>query len=143
MFPFLWVPELPPASATRFSLLTTATGLLIWGAFSDERTCLSFTIADGPSQGSHSRVRVPRDSFETPPNLEGEAPIFISSRNMVARLYPQALGSFFVASYDSQGYGGGIRSRLRAGATTTERARLPLSCVISLPTKYRVHRAVP
>jgi hypothetical protein len=30
----------------------------------------------------------------------------------VARLYLQALGSLFVASYDSQGYGGGIRPRL-------------------------------
>jgi hypothetical protein len=27
----------------------------------------------------------------------------------VAQLYPQALGSLFVTSYDSQGYGGGIR----------------------------------
>jgi hypothetical protein len=27
----------------------------------------------------------------------------------------QALGSFFVASYDSQGYGGGIRPRLHTG----------------------------
>jgi hypothetical protein len=26
----------------------------------------------------------------------------------VAQLYPQALGSLYVASYDSQGYGGGI-----------------------------------
>jgi hypothetical protein len=32
----------------------------------------------------------------------------------VAQLYPQAL-SFFVASYDSQRYGGGIRTRLHAG----------------------------
>jgi hypothetical protein len=29
----------------------------------------------------------------------------------VAQLYPRALGSLFVASYDSQGYGGGIRPR--------------------------------
>jgi hypothetical protein len=33
----------------------------------------------------------------------------------VARLYPQALGSLFVASYDSQGYGGGILPRLNMG----------------------------
>jgi hypothetical protein len=40
---------------------------------------------------------------------------------MVAQLYPQALGSLFVASYDSQGYGGGIRPRLHAreGAITS------------------------
>jgi hypothetical protein len=31
----------------------------------------------------------------------------------MARLYPQALGCLFVASYDSQGYGGGIRPSLR------------------------------
>jgi hypothetical protein len=30
-------------------------------------------------------------------------------------LYPQALGFIFVVSYDSQGYGGGIRPRLHAG----------------------------
>jgi hypothetical protein len=39
---------------------------------------------------------------------------FISLRNRVAQLYPQALGSLFVVSYDSQGYGGGSRTRLRA-----------------------------
>jgi hypothetical protein len=33
----------------------------------------------------------------------------------VAQLYPQALSPLFVASYDSQGYGGGIRTRIHAG----------------------------
>jgi hypothetical protein len=46
------------------------------------------------------------------PNLEGQVPIFISPRNRVAQLYLQALGSLFVAPYDSQGYGGGILTRL-------------------------------
>jgi hypothetical protein len=46
------------------------------------------------------------------PNLEGQIPVFIWLRNRVALLYSQALGSIFVASYDSQGYGGGIRPRL-------------------------------
>jgi hypothetical protein len=32
----------------------------------------------------------------------------------VARLYPQTPGSLFVASYDSKGYGGGIRTHLHA-----------------------------
>jgi hypothetical protein len=36
------------------------------------------------------------------PNLEGQVPAFISLRNRVAQLYPQALGSLSVASYDSQ-----------------------------------------
>jgi hypothetical protein len=41
-------------------------------------------------------------------NLEGQVPVFISPRNRVTRLHPQALDSLFVASYDSQGYGGGV-----------------------------------
>jgi hypothetical protein len=40
----------------------TVAGLLMWGALSDERTGLSFTIAAGPSQRSHSLVRAPLDS---------------------------------------------------------------------------------
>jgi hypothetical protein len=31
----------------------------MWGALSDKRTGLSFTIAAGPRQRSHSRVQVP------------------------------------------------------------------------------------
>jgi hypothetical protein len=34
----------------------------MWGALSDERTDLSFTIAAGPRQRSYSRARVPWDS---------------------------------------------------------------------------------
>jgi hypothetical protein len=48
-------------------------------------------------------------------NLEGQVPVFTSPRNGLAQLYPQVLGSLFVASYDSQGYGGGIRTRLHTG----------------------------
>jgi hypothetical protein len=36
----------------------TVAGLLMWGAISDERTGLSFTIAPGPCQRIHFRVRV-------------------------------------------------------------------------------------
>jgi hypothetical protein len=42
-----------------FHYYWTVTGLLMWGALSDERTGLSFTIATDPDQRSHSRVRVP------------------------------------------------------------------------------------
>jgi hypothetical protein len=52
--------------------------------------------------------------FESPPILEENVPVFISPRNGVAQLYPQALGSLFVASYDSKGYDGDIRGRLDA-----------------------------
>jgi hypothetical protein len=35
----------------------------MWGALSDERTGLSFTVAAGPRQRSRSRVRALRDSL--------------------------------------------------------------------------------
>jgi hypothetical protein len=64
------------------------------GAVSDERTGLSFTSAAGPRQRSHSRIRVLWDS----------RPYFTVSDSRL-----------FLASYDSQGYGGGIRPRLHTG----------------------------
>jgi hypothetical protein len=54
------------------------------------------------------------------PNQEDQVPIFISPRNKVAQLYPQALCSLFIASYDSQGYGGGIHPCLHLGVTLTK-----------------------
>jgi hypothetical protein len=37
------------------------------------------------------------------PSMEGQIPVFISLRDKVAQLYPQALGSLSVSSHDSQG----------------------------------------
>jgi hypothetical protein len=91
------------------------------GALPDERTCLSFTIVSGSRQRSLSPVRVPLDSwpyftvldFRQP---EGPEPrIYIHHPENGGQLYPQALGSLFVASYDSHDYGGGIRPRLHTG----------------------------
>jgi hypothetical protein len=45
-----------------FYYCQTVAGFLIWGTVSDERTNLSFTIAAGPRQRSHSQVRVLWDS---------------------------------------------------------------------------------
>jgi hypothetical protein len=45
-----------------FYYCQTVAGLLMWGALSDERTGLSFTITAGYRQHNHSRVRVSRDS---------------------------------------------------------------------------------
>jgi hypothetical protein len=90
--------------------------------FVDKRTGVSFTIASGPHQHSLSRVRVPRDSrpyclrLETAPTWWPRPPVFISPRNRVTQLHPQALGSLFVVFYDSQGYGEGIRTLLHAGS---------------------------
>jgi hypothetical protein len=100
--------------------------LLMWEALSDQRTGLSFTIAAGLRQHNHSQVRVPRGSWpqftvsdSRLPNLEDQVPVFISHRNRLAQLYPQALGSIFVAIYDSEGYGGGIRHRLHTSFEAT------------------------
>jgi hypothetical protein len=49
-----------------------------------------------------------------------QVPVFISPRNRVAELYPQALGSLFIASYDSQGSGGGILNRLHTGSVKVQ-----------------------
>jgi hypothetical protein len=70
--------------------------LLMWGALSDERMGLSFTIASDPRQRIHSRARVPWWLVIIFYRLRFES-------------------SIFVASYDSQGYGGGIRPRLHTG----------------------------
>jgi hypothetical protein len=42
------------------------------------------------------------------PQPGGPGSLFISPRNRMYQLYPRALGSLYVVSYDSQGYGGGI-----------------------------------
>jgi hypothetical protein len=71
---------------------------------------LLFTIAAGPRQRSHFRVQVPAQFLLSQildyPNLEGQVLLLISPRNRVAQLYPQVLGSHFVTTYDSRGYGG-------------------------------------
>jgi hypothetical protein len=72
----------------------------------------SAVILGSNSRWTHDRILLSqiRDS----PNLEGHVPVFISLRNRADQLYLQAL-RFFVVSYDSQRYGGGIRTRLHAG----------------------------
>jgi hypothetical protein len=47
----------------------------------------------------------------------------------MAQLHPLALGSLFVASYDSQGYGGGIVTRLYPGWTLVSGNWSPLYSV--------------
>jgi hypothetical protein len=67
----------------------------MWGALSDERTGLSFTTAPGPRQRNH---------------FLGSSPVGVETTFYCLRFET----SLFVASYDSQGYGGGIRPRLHA-----------------------------
>jgi hypothetical protein len=96
--------------------------LLMWGALSDERTGLSFTIAVGPRQRSHWRVRVPRDSWpyftvsdSRLPLPGGPGPRIYMPQEKGDPVIPPGTGFHFRPSYDSQGYGGGIRTRLYAG----------------------------
>jgi hypothetical protein len=89
----------------------------MWGALSDKRTGLTFTSNccwPSPVQSfSDPSDHILLSEFRDSPNLENQVPvyIYISPRNRVAQLYPQALGSLFVTSYESQGYGGVIRAR--------------------------------
>jgi hypothetical protein len=84
---------------------------------------LSFTTAAGPRQRSDSKVPVPRDSWpyftvsdsRLPLTWRAGSPYFYPPRNRVPRLYHRALSSLPVASYDSTGYGKGIRPRLHTG----------------------------
>jgi hypothetical protein len=64
---------------------------------------VSAAILGSESRGNHDDILLPqiRDS----PNL----------RARVTQLYPQTLGPLFVASYDSQGYGGCNRTSVYAG----------------------------
>jgi hypothetical protein len=78
----------------------------------------SAVILGFESRETHDNILLSqiRDS----PNLEGQVPVFISPRSRVTQLNPQALGSLFVASYDSQGYGGSIRTHHHTGKVCSE-----------------------
>jgi hypothetical protein len=54
----------PSDAYDQIFISQTVAGLLTWGALSDERTELSFTIALGPRQRSLFRVRLPWDSWQ-------------------------------------------------------------------------------
>jgi hypothetical protein len=82
-----------------FYYCQTIVGLLIWGSLSDERTGLLFTIAAvfastvilrSESCGAHDHILLSQIWYS--PNPEDQVPVFISPRNRMARLYPQALG---------------------------------------------------
>jgi hypothetical protein len=67
--------------------------------------------------GPGSRIYIPQEQGGQviPLGTGFQAPVFISPRKGVAQLYPRTIGSVFVASYDSQGYGGGILTRRHTG----------------------------
>jgi hypothetical protein len=100
--------------------------LSLHNILSDERMDLSFTIAAGPSQHSHFQVWVQQDLWphftvfnSRLPQPGGPGHSIYIPEEQGASLYPQALGSLFIASY-SQGHGGGIRPHLHTGISATQ-----------------------
>jgi hypothetical protein len=58
----------------------------------------SAVVLRSESRGTHDILLSQiRDS----PNLKGQVPVFVSPRKRVGRLYPQALGSLFIAYGDT------------------------------------------
>jgi hypothetical protein len=111
-----------PSGAYDQIFISVSCGFVdVGGSLPRERVCrlqlllvlASPVILGSESCGTHDHILLSR--IRDSPNLEGQVPVFISPRNRVARLYPQELGSLFVASYDSQGYGGDIQNRFHAG----------------------------
>jgi hypothetical protein len=106
----------------------------------------SAVILEFQNHGTYGHILLSQIQYF--PNLEAQVLVFISPRNRVFQLYPQTLGSLSVASYDPQGYGGGIGTRTTfpryiATAWTAQKTSLPFLGVLSLPGKKRVHGAVP
>jgi hypothetical protein len=113
-----------PSGTQDYIFVTASCGFVDVGApsLTRERICrlqLLLILASAVILGSEfcgTRDRILLFQIRDYPNLEGQVSVFISPRNRVTQLYPQALGSLFVASYDSQSYCGGIRTHLHAGA---------------------------
>jgi hypothetical protein len=101
--------QAPRLTTSNFIFQLNTCGYSPYVTSSLTRAWVLFTIAAGPRQRSHSQVQVLRDSWPhftvsdmRLPQPGGPGPHIYIPRNRVVRLYPQALGSLFVASYDSQ-----------------------------------------
>jgi hypothetical protein len=122
-----------------FYYCQTLAGLFIWGALSDKRTDLSFTIAAvfasavilrSESRGDHDLLLL--SQIWDSPILEDQVPVFISPRNRVARLYPQALGDsisyvFSLYSYVSSLYNSGT-NRIEVTISNSSRYCVLIRC---------------
>jgi hypothetical protein len=106
--------KLPSGAQDQSFIAQTFAGLLMWGALSDGRTSLLFrsiavlgraVILGSESRGTHGRILL--SQIRDYPNLEGQFPVFVP----LGTSAPLVLVSLFGASYESHGYGGGIRTR--------------------------------
>jgi hypothetical protein len=73
----------------NFYYCQTVEGFMMWGSLSDERMGLSFTIAAGPHQCGHSRIRIPLDSWPYY-TVSGSRPPTWRARPLYS--YPQGTG---------------------------------------------------
>jgi hypothetical protein len=94
-----------------FDYCQRVAGLLIWGALSDERTGLSFTVVAGPCQRCHTRIRVPRDpwpyftvSDSRFPHPGGASHCICIPLEQGGPVIPPGTGLLFVVSNDFKGY---------------------------------------
>jgi hypothetical protein len=109
----------------------------MWGTLSDKRTGLLFAVAAGPCRCSHSWVWVPRDSctyFTVShwdfPNPEGQVPhIYIPQLYTPSHWVPVLLPLM------TQGYGGGIQTRLHTGSHSAGRHLAGLGDIASGQTQ--------
>jgi hypothetical protein len=100
---------------TRSLLLSDICGLHVmrrppWRE--DESVIYSYTSLSLSGPSPTEVVTTPYFLIWDSPNPEGQVPAFKSPKNSVAQLYHRALGSLFVGSCKSQGYGGDILTRL-------------------------------
>jgi hypothetical protein len=92
---------------------------------------LASEVILGPEcRGAHDHILLAliRDS----PHVEGQVPVFMSHRNRVMQLYPNALGCLFIASNDSRGYSGGIRIASTWGLNSIQ-VQVNLRLMVSRP----------
>jgi hypothetical protein len=76
----------------------------------------------GPSLAGHM-IKFYYLRFATSPTWRASSP-HLYPPGSGSSLHPQALGSLFAASYDSQGYGGGILTRLHVGIARQSESEL-------------------
>jgi hypothetical protein len=109
-----------------------------------ERVCrlqLLLVLASTFILGSESRGtpdHILPSQIRDSPNLEGQVPVFIIPQEQDGPFIHPGTGFPFVAPYDTQCYGGGIRTRLHAGFFCWCYSR----CITSARTTHRKHSSV-